>query len=216
MKKHLTLSLIAAFIIASFGMIFWLDRHSMPPRVLGEKITEVKSQKAEAKNLEYPIANIEISAETSTDSKSLADEKKYFIVTRVVDGDTIDVSIDGQVERVRLIGINTPETVDPRKPVECFGKEAGDKMKELLVGKKVSLAADETQSDKDIDGRLLRYVWREDGLFVNKEMVKQGYAYEYTHKTPYQYQSDFKLMQRYAQAVALGFWADGACAEANP
>ncbi|OGF26480.1 hypothetical protein A2242_03585 [Candidatus Falkowbacteria bacterium RIFOXYA2_FULL_47_9] len=183
---------------------------------MGEKITEVKSQKAEAKNLEYPIANIEISAETSTGSKSLVDEKKYFIVTRVVDGDTIDVSIDGQVERVRLIGINTPETVDPRKPVECFGKEAGDKMKELLVGKKVSLAADETQSDKDIDGRLLRYVWREDGLFVNKEMVKQGYAYEYTHKTPYQYQSDFKLMQRYAQAVALGFWADGACAEANP
>ena len=63
----------------------------------------------------------------------------------MVDGDTIDVSIDGKVKRLRLIGINTPETVDPRKLVECFGVEASNKAKSLLIGKKVSLESDGSQ-----------------------------------------------------------------------
>ena len=72
-----------------------------------------------------------------------------FKVTKVVDGDTIDVEIDGKVERVRLIGINTPETVDPRKPVECFGREASDRAKKVLGGQSVMLEADATQDERD-------------------------------------------------------------------
>src|SRR3989344_1151435 len=60
---------------------------------------------------------------------------REYAVVKVVDGDTVDLSINGKVERVRLIGMNTPETVDPRKPVECFGKEASNRAKELLTGK---------------------------------------------------------------------------------
>ena len=139
----------------------------------------------------------------------------YYPVLKVVDGDTIDIGIDGKTERLRLIGINTPEIVDPRKPVECFGREASDNAHKLLDGAEVKIAADPTQDDKDIYGRLLRYVWRADGLFYNLEAIKDGFAYEYTYQLPYIYQKDFKAAQKYAQDNSLGFWADGACNKKN-
>lgn len=142
-------------------------------------------------------------------------EKKarLFNVARVVDGDTIDVDVNGKAERVRLIGLNTPETVDPRKTVECFGKEASAKAKELLANREVKLQADATQSERDKYGRLLRYIWRDDGLFFNLEMIKQGYGYEYTYDLPYEYQSEFKEAQKYAEQNKLGLWANNACAD---
>ncbi len=135
----------------------------------------------------------------------------YYPVTRVVDGDTIDVNIDGQISRIRLIGINTPEVVDPRQPVQCFGKEASDKAKGSLTNQNVRLEADSSQDDKDKYGRLLRYVWREDGLFYNLEMIKLGYAFEYTYFLPYKYQAEFKNAQNYASSNKLGLWADNTC-----
>jgi len=113
-----------------------------------------------------------------------------YSVVKVVDGDTLSVSINGKTETIRLIGINTPETVDPRKPVECFGKEASNKAKELLSGKRVRLETDSTQGDRDKYGRLLRYVWLEYDIFFNKQMISDGYAYEYTYSKPYKYQSN--------------------------
>lgn len=130
----------------------------------------------------------------------------YYEVIKVIDGDTIDVQIDGTVQRLRLIGLNTPETVDPRKPVECFGKEASDKAKELLFGKRVRLELDTTQQNSDIYGRLLRYVFLEDGLFYNKYMIEHGFAYEYTYRVPYYYQKEFKDAQRIAQEKGIGLW----------
>lgn len=135
----------------------------------------------------------------------------YYVVTKVVDGDTITIDLDGSSETLRLIGINTPETVDPRKPVECFGKEASNEAKSLLTGKKVRIEKDPTQGDRDKYGRLLAYVWRDDGLFFNEHMIKAGYAYEYTYNLPYKYQAQFKADQATAQSQGRGLWAPGVC-----
>jgi micrococcal nuclease len=132
-------------------------------------------------------------------------------VVRVVDGDTVRVSISGTEKTIRLIGINTPESVDPRREVQCFGKEASNKAKEILTGKTITLESDDTQGDKDNYQRLLRYVWLEDGTNFNKYMISEGYAYEYTYDLPYKYQSEFKQAQVEAQNAKRGLWSDTTC-----
>ncbi len=132
-------------------------------------------------------------------------------VTKVVDGDTFDVLLDGKMERIRLIGIDTPETVDPRKPVQCFGVEASKTAKTLLTGKRVRLEIDPTQDDRDVYGRLLRYAYVEDGPFFNEYMVAEGYAHEYTYEIPYQFQQTFRDAERAAREAGRGLWADDAC-----
>jgi micrococcal nuclease len=150
-----------------------------------------------------------------TPSANSGQAKKYYEVVKVVDGDTIDVEIDGQTERVRLLGVNTPEVVDPRQPVECFGREASDKAHELLDGKEVELETDSSQTDRDKYNRLLRYIRTKEGLFYNLEIIKLGYAHEYTYELPYKYQTEFKAAQLEAKNKKAGLWADGACGEKN-
>ncbi len=133
-------------------------------------------------------------------------------VVRVVDGDTVDVRLDGQVARLRLIGIDTPETVDPRKPVQCFGREASAKAHELLDGQTITVEADTTQDDVDRYGRLLRYIWLPDGRLFNQEMIGQGYAFEYTYRVPYKYQAEFKQAEREAREQQRGLWSPQTCA----
>ncbi len=135
----------------------------------------------------------------------------YYKVTKVIDGDTIDVDINGKAERLRLIGIDTPETVDPRKTVECFGKEASNKAKSLLENTEVELKQDPTQSERDTYGRLLAYVFLKDGTHFNKLMIEEGYAHEYTYKIPYNYQEEFKRAQSYARANNKGLWSPSTC-----
>lgn len=138
-----------------------------------------------------------------------------YAVTKVVDGDTFDVSMNGETKRIRLIGVDTPETVDPRKPVQCFGKEASQKAKELLLNKKVKLEFDPTQGEVDKYGRTLAYAFREDGLFYNKWIIENGYAHEYTYSHPYKYQQDFKMAENKARESKVGLWADNACTSAQ-
>src|SRR4051812_19821496 len=133
-------------------------------------------------------------------------------VVRVIDGDTVDVRLDGQVVRLRLIGIDTPEVVDPRRPVECFGREASARAHELLDGQTVRVEADPTQGDMDRYGRLLRYIWLGDGRLFNQEMVAQGYAFEYTYNVPYKYQAAFREAERDAREAQRGLWSPEACA----
>jgi len=123
-------------------------------------------------------------------------------VTRVVDGDTIDVQLSDGEARVRLIGINTPESVDPRRPVECFGQEASVSAAAMLDGQTVLLESDPSQGDRDRFSRLLRYVWLEDGRMVNLEQITQGFAAEYTFDTPYKYRELFRDAQRPQEAEA--------------
>jgi micrococcal nuclease len=134
-----------------------------------------------------------------------------YSVSSVVDGDTIKVNIAGTVTTIRIIGINTPEVVDPRKPVQCFGVEASNKAKELLTGAKVSLETDLTQGDKDIYGRSLRYVFTSDGTDFGKLMIAEGYAFEYTYNLPYKYQTEYKAAETYARENNLGLWSPDTC-----
>lgn len=132
-------------------------------------------------------------------------------VVKVVDGDTLDVDIDGKIERLRLIGINTPETVDPRKEIQCFGIEASNKAKELLSGQFVSLESDSTQGDRDKYKRLLRYVILQDGTNFNKYMISEGFAHEYTYDEAYVYQAEFKQAQEDARNAGKGLWSPDTC-----
>lgn len=138
-------------------------------------------------------------------------QEQYYTVTSVVDGDTIKINMNGTTETLRLIGMDTPETVDPRKPVQCFGVEASNKAKELLSGKQVRIETDASQGTRDVYGRLLVYVHRSDGLFFNKHMIEEGYAYEYTYNTPYKYQGEFKSAQQSAEANQKGLWSPNTC-----
>ncbi len=147
-----------------------------------------------------------------TDTAVPADLSDPVPVAHVVDGDTIDVTIDGKSERVRLLGINTPETVDPRKPVQCFGQEASSESKAVLEGATVRLEADTSQGDRDKYDRLLRYVFLENGTNYNLFLIQQGFAYEYTYDWPYKYQTEFKAAQAEAETNKLGLWADNTCA----
>ncbi|HUS59825.1 MAG TPA: thermonuclease family protein [Nevskiaceae bacterium] len=124
------------------------------------------------------------------------------IVTRVIDGDTIE--IEGGQE-VRYIGIDTPETVHPSNPVECYGKEASQKNKELVEGKEVKLEKDVSETDKY--GRLLRYVWLGD-MFVNEYLVKEGYAQSSSYPPDVRYQDRFLEAQRKAREEKKGLWGD--------
>lgn len=132
-------------------------------------------------------------------------------VIKVVDGDTLDVSIDNKTVRLRIIGLNTPETVDPRKPVECFGKQASAEAAKMLKSMKVYLEPDASQQNRDKYDRLLRYVWLEDGTNFSKYMIENGFGHEYTYDTPYKYQEEFKTAQKAAESSKAGLWADDAC-----
>lgn len=140
--------------------------------------------------------------------QGLSDERTTATVVRVVDGDTIDALVVGQTKRIRLIGINTPETVDPRRPVECFGAEASHKAKEILNGRQVTVESDSTQGDADKYGRLLRYVFLEDGTNFNLLMIREGYAYEYTYNAPYKYHQEFNAAEQEARTKKAGLWGD--------
>ena len=125
-----------------------------------------------------------------------------FKCTRVVDGDTIILS---NGERVRLIGVDTPETKHPNKPVEYFGKEASAFTKRMVEGKEVRLEYDQQQRDKY--GRLLAYVYLMDGTFLNAEIIKQGYGNAYT-RFPFKYMEEFRQYEKEAREAKRGLWAD--------
>ncbi len=133
------------------------------------------------------------------------EDKDLFLVTRVVDGDTIE--IEGGL-KVRYIGVDTPETVHPNKEVECFGVEASNQNKFLVEGKMVRLEKDIT--DMDRYGRLLRYVYVGD-VFVNLKLVQDGYAKSYTYAPDVKYQELFLEAQQKARSENKGLW--GGCGD---
>ena len=138
------------------------------------------------------------------------DKQKLFKVIKVTDGDTITVNVRGKNESLRLLGIDTPETVDPRKPIQCFGKAASDKMKSFVLGKYVRLVDDATQGNRDKYKRLLRFVYLPDSkaTFINGEMVKQGFAFSY-RQYPTKMLDKFNAFEKYARENNLGLW--GSC-----
>ncbi len=121
-------------------------------------------------------------------------------VTNVVDGDTIKIET-GQT--VRYIGIDTPETVSPGKPIQCYGKEASDKNTELVEGKVVKLEKDISETDKY--GRLLRYIWLDDVL-INELLVREGYAQSSSYPPDVKYQDRLVKAQELAREEQKGLW----------
>ncbi len=220
-----TIKIVAVIVLLIVSSIFLPKKTEIIPAPQNNNVLENTNVQVETKNPAQQINNEIIpakqevknaqevksvtSAQTPTTSPN--SQYKYYAVSSVVDGDTIKINKDGAIITLRLIGLDTPETLDPRKPVQCFGKEASNKAKELLSGKKVRIESDSTQGTLDKYGRTLAYVYREDGLFYNKYMIEQGYAHEYTYNSPYKYQSEFKTAQKYAQANLLGLWSTNTC-----
>jgi micrococcal nuclease len=131
-------------------------------------------------------------------------------VERIVDGDTIVVSFMpglglGTREKVRLIGVDTPESVDPRRPVEYFGKEAAGFVKDRLLGRTVRLAFESALRDRY--DRLLAYVFLEDGTCFNLAIVAEGYGFAYT-KYPFMFMDEFRTAERKAREGGKGLWAE--------
>ncbi len=128
-------------------------------------------------------------------------------VVRVVDGDTIVVLLDGAEERVRLLGIDTPESVDPRSPVDCFGKEAAAHTASLLPpGTPVRLVRDVEARDRY--DRLLAYVYRaDDGTFVNLRLVEEGYAAVLTYPPNVAHADEFVAAAGKAREAGRGLWS---------
>ena len=127
---------------------------------------------------------------------------------RVVDGDTIDVIVDGVEERVRLIGIDTPETKKPNTPVECFGPEASA-FTESLLPEGTPLYLERDVEPRDPYDRLLAYVYLTDGTFVNLQIVRQGYAQVLTIPPNVAHSTEFVQAARDAEAADAGLW--GGC-----
>jgi micrococcal nuclease len=127
-------------------------------------------------------------------------------VVRAVDGDTVVVSLGGREERVRYIGVDTPETVKPDTPVQCFGKRASAYNHALVDGRTVRLVADAEARDRY--GRLLAYVYRaEDGLFVNAALVRGGYATTLTIPPNVVHAGAFRALAGEARRAGRGLWS---------
>lgn len=181
---------------------------------------------AATENFPEPAAQSQVAAVATTSTSTVAEQTIWYRVERVVDGDTLDILMNGKKERVRLIGLDTPEVVDPRKTVQCFGKEASEKAKQILNGASVRIETDPSQGLRDKYGRLLAYIFPETSydapmygrtlerhtLSFNEYMIAEGYGHEYTYRLPYKYQREFKAAERSAREARKGLWAPDACA----
>jgi micrococcal nuclease len=143
-----------------------------------------------------------------TDEVYIFDLPKAY-VSRVIDGDTIDVTFDTpieklrQSERIRFLGVDAPETVHPDKAIQQFGKEASEYTKMVLDKQPVYAAFDWDLRDRH--GRLLAYIYTEDGLCFNADLIRNGYARAYTY-FPFQFEDEFIELERLAKEYGLGLW----------
>ncbi|HEY4694352.1 MAG TPA: thermonuclease family protein [Candidatus Nanoarchaeia archaeon] len=141
------------------------------------------------------------SQEAESSQETATSQEDLFLVTKVVDGDTIE--IEGG-KRVRYIGIDTPETVDPREEVQCFGKEASEKNKQLVENKKVKLEKDVSEFDQY--SRLLRYIYV-GNTFVNELLVKEGFARASSYPPDVKYQDKLSAAEQFARENNKGLWS---------
>ncbi len=193
--KHLGYSLTALFLFLVV-LSNWPASQANSPQKINQNIpAEIK-------------INDTVTITKNADSEILADEN-LFLVTRVVDGDTIKLS-DGRA--VRYLGIDTPESVDPKKPVQCLAEAASAKNKELVLGQKINLVFDQEKIDRY--GRTLAYVFL-DEKFINLELVEVGLARAYPYAPNFLHKKNFAEAQKRAQQNQLGLWS-GICQKYIP
>jgi len=188
-SKYFTIAVIAF----SFFFLFFIlvNRLVRPKESTIVKQNEPKNLLSE-EVIDNAVRNSTVNEPISTDVFSK--------VVRVIDGDTVE--IEGG-RRVRYIGIDTPEIVDPSSPAECYGKEASDKNKGLVEGKEVRLEKDVSNTDRY--GRLLRYVYVGD-VFVNNYLVQEGFAHSSSYPPDIKYQDVLKRSEEEARKLNKGLW----------
>lgn len=156
------------------------------------------------KVLVYGLAFLMLLVTAYAEEGAMTEESQ---VTDVIDGDTIDIFLDGKEVRVRLLGVDTPETVRPGSPVECFGKESSKFTEESLLGEIVSIETDPTQSEYDRYGRLLAYVFlKGESISFNQKLLSEGYATLYRSRIPIELQDQFEEAERLARDNDKGLW----------
>lgn len=128
-------------------------------------------------------------------------------VSRFVDGDTIEINMNGQTEKIRMIGVDTPETHKPNTPVQCYGPAAAAYTKRLIGRQPVRLEADALSSNRDRYSRLLRYVLLPDGSNVNEQLVRNGYGFYYPYFS-FTRAKQFAAAQAAAQREHKGLWGN--------
>lgn len=204
-KQRLLFLLFILALVGAFGV--WNVERSRPFdwTDTGKVVNQVKTE----------IENRVPTSTATATSTQIAIISTNAAVVRVVDGDTIDIKLDAEPDKeykVRLLGVNTPETVDPRRPVQCFGKQASDFTKKTLSGKRIRLEADPQADERDKYDRLLRNIFLEDGTDFNALLVKDGYAQAYVSfpQNPAR-KVELRKLESEAKAAGAGMWAPGAC-----
>jgi len=206
-KKNIIIAIMGVIILLLVSTLF-VGSVSSPD--ISKSVTEQQKPK------DLNVAGVQTIPSDTPDSTeevtSAPDTREVATLVKVVDGDTIAVSINGKSETIRVIGIDTPEVDDPRKTTECFGKEASEMANDIFEGNKtVLLESDPTQGDRDKYNRFLRYVWIDDVTDFGKLMIDSGYASEYTYDLPYKYKNKYKQAEQKARDAKKGLWTDDAC-----
>jgi micrococcal nuclease len=149
---------------------------------------------------------VALSLLVSCSSGATTENEVLITILKVVDGDTVDIDIKGNTERVRLIGVNTPETKHPTKPIECFGPEASAYLTQLLPkGTHVRIERDIEARDRY--GRMLLYLYREsDNLFINLDLVSHGYGTPMSIEPNTFHRNDFVHAAALAETTNVGLW----------
>ena len=154
------------------------------------------------RNLVAVVLSLLMSCGNSTTSKN----EVLITILKVIDGDTVDIDINGRTERVRLIGVNTPETKHPTKPIECFGPEASAYMTELLP-KGTTVRIERDVEARDRYGRMLLYLYRDsDNLFINLDLVSRGYGTPMSIEPNTFHRNDFVQAAALAEVSNVGLW----------
>ncbi len=151
------------------------------------------------------IVSTKINGQSTPSASNLA--PGYYKVSRFVDGDTISIDMNGKTEKVRFIGVDTPETHKPNTPVQCYGPAAAAFTKNTIGQQKVRLEADPLSTNRDKYNRLLRYVYLPDGTNLNAKLISTGNGFYYPY-FPFQKSSEFSILQDQARAKNKGLWGN--------
>ena len=211
-KQRVGFGLIATVLVSALWMLMLPEGKPLFVRDNDQKNSAQEKERETKTPEEKPKIESGVVGESLLANEDIRKSPTYQVL-RVTDGDTIHINYNGKNEKVRLIGLDTPETKDPRKPIQCFGREATAKMTEFAENKNVRLEFDKTQGERDKYGRILAFVYSEDSKNLAYEMIRQGYGNEYTYNSnPYKYQNEFKEAARKAREENKGLWAENTCA----
>lgn len=224
-KFELALIAIVSYLIGHFmGLFFktcWSDEITTETYVDNPAVSEILEDELVVGDGDYfgsivsicgdsessePLILYAVPSQIYSDLPGVTTYDQIYPVVKVVDGDTVKILIDDATKTVRLVGVDTPETVHPRKHVEYYGREASRFTKNLLRGEAVWLVKDASAVEADRYGRLLGHLYRyPDGLWVNKELIRQGYGRAYT-KYPFEHREEFVEMESRAKEANKGLW----------